>query len=693
MTDAATDPVNDLATDTSRCGSWPSPISADLVAAGGVRIEAVAVSGDDVWWQETRPVEQGRSVLVSASTGDRLPAPWSARSRVHEYGGGSWWIGREHAYFVEARDQAVHRIPIDPSVDGETNAERLSAPAPTGTEWRFADGREHPDGSLVVCVRETHRSEPGEHHEPANDLVAIRTDRGTEGQPEILIGGSDFFADPRISPDGKHLSWIQWNHPNMPWNETELVVAQLVRNDDVISLGPPMTVVSGASVVGPDWTADGRLVYSSDGSGFWNLHWWRVDGTGGALTRLTGAEIGAPAWVFGTRRWVELADGRLVAAVTRDAVDTLSIVESDGTVRAVPGFDSTSGFGPETPVAVGSPTAAGSAAPSVVCVIATTPTGLPEITNIDVDSGLATVIRPAAPVGVEAGWLTVPESIWFDSNGRSTHAFFYRPAAPPGAAEVDPDEKPPLIVIGHGGPTAHNGPELSLKVQYWTSRGFAVVDVNYGGSTGFGKDYRDRLHESWGEIDVEDCINAAVHLVAEGLVDGQRLTIRGSSSGGLTVLGALIRSDRFAAGVSLYGVADLKALAADTHKFESRYLDWLIGPYPEEIERYESRSPVNDARAITTPMLLMQGTEDRVVPPSQSEAVVAALGANGVDHVYVTFDGESHGFRRAESIVSSLELELWFYGQVFGFAPSDAVSAPDPAMGRGFGLDRSVGGS
>lgn len=678
-----------------RCGSWPSPISAELVAKGGVRVEAVAVSGDEVWWQETRPLEQGRSVLVSASSGDRLAPPWSARSRVHEYGGGSWWFGREHAYFVEAEDQAVYRIPIARSAGedvagGAQTPERLSAPPPSGVDWRFADGREHPDGSLVVCVREAHRSVPDGHNEPANELVAIRTNRGDD-QPQVVVAGPDFVSDPRISPDGRHLSWIQWNHPNMPWNETELMVAPLTLDHDSISLGSPMTVASGVSISGPDWSSDGRLVYSSDVNSFWNLHWWRTDGTGGPLTDLTGAEIGAPAWVFGTRRWVESGDGRLVAAVTRDAVDSLWVIDADGTVSSVPGFGSADGFGADTPVAIGSITAAGPSHPAGVCVIAATPTSLPAITRIDVDSGSAAVIRPAARSGVDATWLSVPESIWYDSHGRSTQAFFYRPTSGSGAVVADRAEKPPLIVIGHGGPTAHNGPELSLKIQYWTSRGFAVVDVNYGGSTGFGKNYRDRLHRAWGEVDVDDCISAAVHLADAGLVDGNRLAIRGSSSGGLTVLAALIRSDRFAAGVSLYGVADLEALVADTHKFESRYLDWLIGAYPEEIERYRSRSPLNEAQAITTPMLLMQGTEDRVVPPSQSEAVVAALAANGVDHVYVTFEGESHGFRRAESIVSSLELELWFYGQVFGFGPADAVVAPEAAVGRGFGLDPAVG--
>ncbi len=666
---------------TSRCGSWPSPISAELVAAGGVRVESVAVNGDDVWWQETRPLEQGRCVLVSDAGGDRLPAPWSARSRVHEYGGGSWWFGRDHAYFVEASDQALYRIPVEEAADGRSEPERISAPAPDGVEWRFADGREHPNGSVVVCVRETHGPTGGE---PTNEVVAITA--GPDATPQALVTGPDFVSDPRISPDGSSLSWIQWDHPNMPWNETALMVAPLTIEGGSVSLGPATTVASGVSINGADWTADGRLVYSSDENGHWNLHGWWPDGTGQEITTLVDAEIGGPAWVFGTRRWVELGDGRLVAAITRDAVDLLGIVQPDGTLRPVPGFGSGDGFDADTPVAIGSMAATGSTG---VSVIAATPTGLPEITSVDVDSGSVESIRPAAAVGADPAWLSVAEPIWFESNGRSTQMFFYPPAAAVEATTVGGStEKPPLIVIGHGGPTAHNSPELSLKIQYWTSRGFAVADVNYGGSTGFGRQYRDRLHGLWGEVDVDDCINAAAHLAEEGLVDGERLAIRGSSSGGLTVMAALIRSDRFAAGVSLYGVADLTSLASDTHKFESRYLDWLVGPYPDDLDRYESRSPVNKAEAIATPMLLMQGTDDRVVPPSQSEAVVAALETNGIDHVYVTFDGEAHGLRRADSIVSSLEIELWFYGRIFGFEPTDAISAPVVAASRGFGLDQ-----
>ena len=706
------------------CGSWPSPISAELVASGGAKIDGVGAVGDDIWWLEVRPAEQGRAVLVSSARGDRLPAPWSARSRVHEYGGGSWWTGRRHVYLVDAGDQAVHRLLIDGSTDGTDKPQRVTVPAPAGQEWRFADGREHPDGSMIVCVRETHfhpdssdEESDGEEpdvgepdgnpgREPINEIVVVPThgvggpapaDGAGGAVPTVVVSGLDFVSEPRISPNGQFLSWIQWNHPNMPWNETALLVAPLVVDNEgghdeesgsdcpPVSLGPATVVASGAAVCGADWTSDGSLVYSSDAEGYWNLHRWSAETGSRPLTSLSDAEIGAAPWVFGSRRWAELADGRLVVVVTGDAVDSLAVVEADGNLVPIAGSGSTTELTPDAVVAIGTPVAVGDQAPTSVAVVVSTPATLPEIRMVDVDSRAITTVRPSPPVGVGVDWLSVPESLWFESAGRPTHAFFYPPPTSVGGG--DPGELPPLIVIGHGGPTSHNGPELSLKIQYWTSRGFAVVDVNYGGSTGFGKEYRDRLKLAWGVVDVEDCINAALHLAESGRVDGKRLAIRGSSSGGLTVLSALIRSDRFAAGVSLYGVADLKALATDTHKFESRYLDWLIGRYPNDADRYDQLSPLHHISGITTPMLLMQGTDDKVVPPSQSEAVVDALAANKVDHAYVTFDGESHGFRRAESLVTSMELELWFYGQVFGFTPADHVVPPAHTVGRGFGLE------
>jgi dipeptidyl aminopeptidase/acylaminoacyl peptidase len=450
-----------------------------------------------------------------------------------------------------------------------------------------------------------------------------------------------------------------------------------------VRLGNVQTVADGFAVHGADWTADGRLIYSSDEPGYWNLYWW-TEGTGGRLTSLTGSEIGYPPWIFGVQRWADLGDGRLAVIVTSDAVDGLMVVAADGSLSAFQPSPSAGGDGIERAATVNieSLTAVQDEGEPSVAMIAATPTSLPEIRAVPVDGGSTTVIRPSDSIGVDASWLSVPTSMWFDSDGRATQAFLY---LPPAATE----EPPPLIVIGHGGPTAHASPALNLKIQYWTSRGFAVADVNYGGSTGFGRDYRNRLHEAWGLVDVDDCVNAARHLADSGVVNGDRMAIRGSSAGGLTVLLALLRGDCFATGVSLYGVTDLTDLAADTHKFERHYMDWLVGPYPATIERYIERSPSSRLDDLDTPMLLMQGTDDKVVPPSQSEKVVEGLKAKNLPHLYVTFDGEGHGFRQATSLIASLEVELWFYGSIFGFEPADRVGVPESAVG--FGLAGSDG--
>jgi dipeptidyl aminopeptidase/acylaminoacyl peptidase len=360
----------------------------------------------------------------------------------------------------------------------------------------------------------------------------------------------------------------------------------------------------------------------------------------------------------------------------------VAVLDADGRPTIVGGFAVGADFAPETPVAVGALAAVGNTGTSSVAVVTSAPVALPSIDIVDVDTGRRRVVRGSDDVGIDRSWLSTAQAIRFPSEGRDTHCFFYPPTSE-GNTPAAEGGRPPLIVMGHGGPTSHTDPSVNLKIQYWTSRGFAVADVNYGGSTGFGKEYRDRLHLRWGQVDVEDCVNAARHLAASDLVDGNRLAIRGSSSGGFTVLRALLDADCFAAGTSLYGIADLAAMVADTHKFESRYFDWLIGPFPQQTALYRDRSPITQAQRLTTPMLIMQGSDDKVVPPSQSEAVVAALAANHVAHAYALFDGEPHGFRQAETLIRSLELELWFYGQIFGFEPADAVEPPDHASGLG----------
>ncbi len=686
-------------------GTWPSPVTAELVAAGGTRFGDLATrttdDGVEIWWLESRPSEAGRGVLVVQRPGrepaDQLDAPWSVRTQVHEYGGGSFWLGARYVYFAHWSDQRLYRF--DPLQPDESTPQPLTTEPPTERGWRYADGVEHPDGTAVVCVREDHTHGGGDddgHVEPRNELVTVPADGG---DVTVLVSGPDFVSSPRISPDGRWLSWIQWEHPNMPWDQTTLCAAPLFggngtggtsRPPSSLRVGNAQVVASGAAIQGANWTSDGRLVYSTDQSGFWNLAWWTPAGAG-RLTSLQYAEIGHPPWLFGTQHWAELSDGRLGVIVTSDATDSLAVVDRDGTIHPVPHTDAPD---PEHAHQIAGPLSVAAIAPGpdgTATTLVASATSLTAVASVEVDSGQWRIHRPPDPIEASwpakadddvglAGWFSAPEPVWFDSGDHDTHCFFYPPSGPTSVVG-EPDGPPPLVVMGHGGPTSHAIPALNLKIQYWTSRGFAVADVNYGGSSGFGRTYRRRLNGRWGVVDVEDCIAAADHLARLGKVDGDRMVIRGGSAGGLTVLNALITSDRFAAGTSLYGVADLTALARDTHKFELRYVDNMVGPYPEAADIYRERSPINNVDGLSAPMLVMQGLEDKIVPPSQSEAIVAALAAKNIPHAYVEFEGEQHGFRQAVNIVRSLEAELWFYGRVLVFDPADDIQPPTGAVG------------
>ena len=640
-------------------GSWPSPIDAAAVAAGGVRLGGPAVRGDEVFWSESRPLEAGRTVVVAKGIDgerDLFDAPFSARSAVHEYGGGAWWLGESELFFVNWDDQRIYRH------DGKGKPKPITPEPPSERAWRFADGCVTPDGKFIICVFEDHTGEG----EPTNSLVEVPLKGKPSFEPvtvnyQLDENPPDFVSTPRVSPDGRWLSWIRWNHPNMPWDATELCVAPLW---DGGRLGQ-VTVVAGGSVPeavhGANWMSDGTLVYSSDVNGWWNLFQWSPQkAVPIALTKLDSAEIGAPSWAFGTQRWVEVGTtGRIAAALTHKAEDRLVVVEPDGAIGVVPtDFSEISGL---------------SVLDTEVVLVAAGRTTLPGVVGVSPDLDAAQNVYKIAPdTGMDPTGISEPESIHFLVNNRRSHVFFYPPAS---AEETGPEgELPPLIVIGHGGPTGHSAPVLHLRTQFWTSRGFAVADVNYGGSTGFGREYRRLLNDSWGIVDVQDCVAAAEHLAKEGLVDSDRIAIRGGSAGGLTVLRAIQTSNVFSAGVSLYGVADLTALATDTHKFESRYLDGLIGKYPEDAEIYTQRSPITYAEDISVPLLVMQGSEDKVVPPSQSEAIVNAVAANGLPHAYLLFEGEQHGFRQAETLIRAQEAELSFYAQVFGFEPAGEIT-------------------
>jgi dipeptidyl aminopeptidase/acylaminoacyl peptidase len=626
-------------------GSWPTPITSELVVAASVRLSEVAVDGDAVVWSEGRPSEGGRTQLVrctpDGSTTDLLPQERNARTGVHEYGGGAWWVRDGVTWFTDWADQRLHRL--DP--DG-TLAPLTPEPATPRAE-RYADGEVSPGGTGIVCVRESHTPDG-----VRNEIV--RLDAHRLSVPEVLVTGPDFVAAPRIGPSGRELAWLQWNHPDMPWDATLLTVLDLPTGEETVVAGGP-----GESVTEPTWQADGALWFVSDRSGWWNLYRWLPGHDVEEIVRID-AEIGVPAWTFGSARYAVLDDGRVVFARRTRGFDGLAVRATDGTVADL-----------DLPfTAVSAVKAAGPAAVVVVAGTPTTEPGVHRVTLVGHHGAVVETLRPPRTLGLDLAALSVPEAVSFPSagvgDGRTAHALFYPPASATHAGPAG--ELPPLLVVIHGGPTGQALPVFSLAVQYWTSRGFAVVDVNYGGSTGYGRPYREELRGNWGVVDVMDCLAAAGWLAAQGRVDPARLCIRGGSAGGFTVLAALAADDTpFAAGADHFGVADLEALARDTHKFESRYLDGLIGPYPAARDVYVERSPISHVERFTRPLIVLQGSEDAIVPPSQSEMIVDALRAKGVPVAYLLFEGEQHGFRRAENVRRALDAELAFYARVLGF--------------------------
>jgi len=638
------------------CGEWSSPITAELVLAASASLGEVLLDGPDVCWSELRPAEGGRVQVVrrtpDGTNHDLLPEGVSARTRVHEYGGGAWCVDDGWLYFAGWTDQRLHRL----SLRGGT-PEPITPEAPAPAAWRYADMRRF--GDFLISVRERHDT----GGEPANEIVAIPVDGSSE--PQVLVSGADFYANPRISPSGMQLVWTQWDHPDMPWDSTELCAAAVEVVDGTVQLGEPTVVAGGPgeSVIQPAFRPDGTLHFLSDrDGGWWNA--WRVGDDGVERVTSLEAEIGTPQWVFGMSRYGFLTDGRMVFAYAEDGLDHLAVLGPDGSVTDldVPYTEISSVAVRETSVVF-----VGASFEAEAAVVEVPIEG-------DVNAPVAgeiSVLRPPRDLGLDPSWFSVARPISFPSgpNGeRTAHALYYPPNNP--EVEVPDGEAPPLLVLIHGGPTAMARGRLDLAKQFWTSRGFALVDVNYGGSTGYGRAYRELLKGRWGIVDVEDCIAAARYLADQGLADPDRLCIRGGSAGGFTVLAALVQSDVFAAGASSYGVADLTALAEDTHKFESRYLDGLVGPYPEARAVYEERSPINHVDRLDSPLIVFQGLEDEIVPPNQSEMIVEALQRKGVTVEYHAFEGEQHGFRKAETVIAVLEAELAFYGRVLGFEPA-----------------------
>jgi len=636
---------------TAPYGAWKSPITSNLIVTENIWLGSlIAVDGDDVYWIEVRPSETGRSVIVkNAANGEQndiTPQPFNARTRVHEYGGGAYTIADGIIYFSNFVDQRVYK----------QRQGSIPTPITPAASYRYADYAFDKLRGLLVCVREDHTVA---NRQATATLVSI--DPAHEDAGRVLVSGNDFYSSPRISPDGSRLAWLTWNHPNMPWDGTELWVGEFKRDG---TLGKTTQVAGGISesIFQPEWSPDGVLHFVSDRTEWWNLYRWRDDSSPSRIEALCKmeAEFGVPQWAFGLSTYgFESSECIVCAYITNSTshIARLNTVSEKLEPIKVPYWGIRS-------LRV---------TPKSALFLADSPTEPTALVQLNFDSDRLNVLRRESNTPVDSGYLSLPQEIQFPTeNGLSAFALFYLPRNRDFTAPLA--TRPPLLVISHGGPTGAAGVGLDLElVQYWTSRGFAVLDVNYGGSTGFGRVYRNRLKGKWGLVDVDDCVNAARYLVQRGEVDGSRLIIRGGSAGGYTTLAALTFRDVFKAGASYFGVSDLELLAKDTHKFESHYLDSLIGPYPERRDLYVQRSPIHFTDRLSCPIIFFQGLEDQVVPPDQAVKMFEAVRSRGLPTAYIAFEGEQHGFRKAESIKRSLEAELYFYSRVFVFELADQI--------------------
>jgi dipeptidyl aminopeptidase/acylaminoacyl peptidase len=632
-------------------GSWESPISAESVAATGHPVGGGQFVGDEIWWTELRPSEQGRYAVrrqVDGAPADVLPAPWNARSRVHEYGGGAWTAtGGSALVFAEFTDQRLYRL----DTPGGTPVPLTPEPA-TPAAVRYGELQQVRDGE-IWGVRERHAADGA----VTRDIAAVPLDGSAVTDPSAIrsvVSGSHFLAGAQLSPDGTRLAWIAWEHPQMPWDGTELRVAEIGPDG---RCGPHRTLLGSVSesVLQPEWRDNDTLWALGDVSGFWNVYRIGVDGLDAEVIGPCAADIGGPMWSLGTRWYVPLGDDRLLVVRTL-GTDTLAYLDpASGKYEDIDLGDSTT-------------VRLGSVDGSRVLLTtggAQTPAG---VRVLDLDTGGLADVRLALDDPPDPAYLPTAEEMTFAGpGGREVHAVVYRPRNPDFSAPEG--ELPPFIAYVHGGPTAHTAPQLAVATAYYTTRGIGIIDVNYGGSTGYGREYRNRLLGQWGIVDVEDTVAAITGLADAGVADRTRLGIEGGSAGGWTVLAALTSSDAFACGVSLFGVAELVEFVQETHDFEARYVDGLIGPLPEARALYDERAPINKVDGLSCPVLLLQGLDDPIVPPAQAERFRDALVAKGLPHAYRPYEGESHGFRKRETIIDALETTLSFYGQIMGFEP------------------------
>ena len=635
------------ASSISPYGSWKSPITSDLIVSGSIGLSQPLMDGTDLYWIEMRPTEGGRSVIVKldamGNLSDVNPSPFNARTRVHEYGGGDYAVRNGAVYYSNFSDQRWY------VATGGMSPEPITPVA----DMRYADAVIDKARRRLLCVREDHTVIG---REAVNTLAGLSlAGDGTSGQ--VLVSGNDFYSSPRLSPDGSKLAWLTWNHPNMPWDGCELWVGTFA-DDGLLAKSERVAGGKDESIFQPEWSPDGVLYFVSDRNGWWNLYRVASGATVETVCEMN-VEFGMPQWGFGMSTYAFESPERIVCAYIENGVSTLALI--DTRTKELEPIDC-----PYTDIRFVR------AAPGQAVMRAGSSTEVAAIVKLDLEKRTFETLRRSSNVEIDAAYLSTPRAVEFPTeDGLTAHGFFYAPknrdyCAPEG-------ELPPLLVESHGGPTSAATTSMSLGIQYWTSRGIAVLDVNYGGSTGFGRAYRERLKGKWGIVDVDDCANGARYLVEQGEADGTRLMITGGSAGGYTTLCALTFRDTFSAGASHYGVSDAEALAKETHKFESRYLDGFMGPYPEKREVYVARSPINFTEQLSCPVIFFQGLEDKVVPPNQAETMVAALRAKGIPVAYLPFEGEQHGFRQAKNIKRALDGELYFYSRVFGFELAEPV--------------------
>ena len=629
-------------------GSWKSPITSDLIVEGTVGLSQPTLDGDDIYWMEMRPKEAGRNVIIkrnaTGSSVDVNQPPFNARTRVHEYGGGDYSVSKGLVCFSNFSDQRLYRQ------DGpDAMPQALTAPG----EMRYADSCMDQARARLICVREDHTRADVE---AVNSIVSVSLEPGDD-HGTVLVEGNDFYSTPRLSPDGSQLAWLTWNHPNMPWDGCELWVGEFAEDGNLSST---RWVAGGAaeSIFQPEWSPEGVLYFASDRSGWWNLERITADGGIEGVCQ-SKAELGMPQWVFAMSAYAFASPETIVCSHIDQGVSTFATIDTN-TGKLTP-IDC-----PYTDIQFLR------AANGQAVFRGGSPTDVGAIVKFDLKTGQFETLRKSNDRETYPQYFSVPRAIEFPTEGNLTaHGFFYPPQNPDYRA---PDsEKPPLIVKSHGGPTSAASTALSLSIQYWTSRGFAVLDVNYGGSTGYGRQYRERLNKKWGIVDVDDCVNGARYLAERGEVDGNRLIITGGSAGGYTTLGALTFRKVFKAGASHFGISDLESMARDTHKYESQYLTGLLGPYPERKDIYYDRSPINFPERLSCPVIFFQGLEDKVVPPDQAEKMVDAIRAKRIPVSYVAFAGEQHGFRQAKNIKRTLDGELYFYSKVFRFELAEPV--------------------